>query len=75
MMTKGEIEYAIRKAHENFDRWNDVTGFIPKFSGYYYEALAVVEDAVKIGSRVACHLQIRFDDDGNLIDDDEKETQ
>lgn len=68
-MTQGQIEYAIRKAHESFDRWNDVTGLIPKFSGYYYEALAEIETATRIGARVACGLEVRFDEDGGLIDE------
>ena len=74
-MTTPELEYAVRKAQENFDRWNDVTGFVPKFAGYYYEILAVIEDAVKIGARVANHLKVRFDTDGTLIDDNERESK
>ena len=73
-MQKGQIDYAIRKAHEAFDRWNDCTGLIPKFCGYYYEALAQVETSVRIGIRVALGLRIQFDDGGELIDDDTKET-
>jgi hypothetical protein len=65
-MTKGEREYAVRKAHEVFDRWNDVTGYIPKLGGYYYEALGVIEDAVDIGAMVALGLPIEFDDDERL---------
>ena len=72
-MTEGQMEYAVRKAHESFDRWNDCTGFIPKFSGYYLEALAETETAVRIGARVASGLKIRFDEGGQLIDDDMKE--
>lgn len=73
-MNKGQVAYAIRKAHESFDRWNDTTGLIPKFSGYYYEALAEIETATRIGARVACGLKIRFDEDGELIDDDTREV-
>ncbi len=72
-MTVGQIEYAVRKAHESFDRWNDCTGLIPKFCGYYYEALAEIETAVRIGARVAIGLKIRFDEGNELIDDDTKE--
>ena len=66
-MSKGEIEYAIRKACEGFDRWNDRTGLIPKFCGYYYEALSVIEDATRIGAMVACGIDIQFDGGGELI--------
>lgn len=74
-MNVGEMEYAIRKAHESFDRWNDSTGLIPKFCGYYFEALAEIETAVRIGARVASGLAIRFDAEGNLIDDESKERR
>ncbi len=74
-MIVGQIEYAIRKAHESFDRWNDCTGLIPKFCGYYFEALAEIETAVRIGARVAIGLKIRFDEDDQLIDDDAREEE
>ena len=49
-MTNGKLEYAIRIASNMFDEWNDATGVFEKHTGYYYEALAVIEDAVKIGA-------------------------
>ena len=55
-MQKGQEEYAIRKALEVFDEWNDVTGCFPRFTGYYYEACVVIEDAVKIGIYVALDI-------------------
>lgn len=64
-MQKGQHKYATRKAHELFDAWNDVTGVFPKFTGYYYEILGVIEDAVRVGSMVA--LGVEFDiKEGNL---------
>ena len=68
-MTKGEIDYAIRKAQESFDRWYDATGLINKFSGFYYEALAEIETAVIIGARVALGLDVVFTEYGELKDD------
>jgi hypothetical protein len=53
-MTKGEVDYAIRQALNNFDEWNDCTGVIEKGTSYYYELQGVIEDAVRIGSKVAC---------------------
>lgn len=53
-MTKGEIDYAIRQALNNFDEWNDVTGYFNKGTSYYYEIQGVAEDAVRIGSIIAC---------------------
>jgi hypothetical protein len=69
-LTVGQKEYAIRKAQESFDRWNDCTGLIPKFCSYYYEALAEIETACIIGMSVASGLDIKFDEGGELIDDD-----
>ncbi len=47
--TTGEVDYAIRRALNIFDKWNDVTGFVPKFTSYYYELQSVIEDAVHCG--------------------------
>jgi hypothetical protein len=71
-VTIGEMDYAVRKAQESFDRWNDCTGLIQKFCSYYYEALAEIETACRIGARVASGLAIRFDEDNQLIDDETK---
>ena len=49
----GELEYAIRKAKNHFDEWNDVTGVPVKGCSWYYEILSLIEDAVKIGVKVA----------------------
>ena len=53
-MTKGEVDYAIRQALNDFDEWNDVACVVVKGSGYYYELQAVIEDAVRIGAKIAC---------------------
>ena len=65
-MTKGQVEYAVRKAHENYDKWNDVTDVTPKFSSYYYEMLSVIEDCVRIGAKIACNLPLEYNEDGDL---------
>lgn len=51
--TKGEIGFAIRRALNIFDKWNDCTGVVPKFSSYYYEMQGCIEDAVRCGVQVA----------------------
>jgi len=51
--TAGEIEYAKRRALNLFDKWNDVTGFVPKFASYYYEIQSCIEAAVDCGAQVA----------------------
>ena len=50
--SKGEIDFAIRRALNLFDRWNDVTGCVPKRTSYYYELQSVIEDAVHCGVQV-----------------------
>lgn len=51
--TKGELAFAIRRALNIFDAWNDVTGFVKPFSPYYYEIQSCIEDAVHCGAQVA----------------------
>lgn len=46
---RGEIEYAERRALNVFDEWNDATGFVEKFCGYYYEIQGIIKDAVHCG--------------------------
>jgi hypothetical protein len=67
-MEKGKVEYAIRQALNNFDEWNEATGVIPEFCGYYYEAQECIRDAVRIGIMAALDIKIEFDEGGNLID-------
>ena len=52
-MKKGQLDSAIRRALNLFDKWNDVTGFVPKHTGYYYELQSVIEDAVHCGAQEA----------------------
>ena len=65
-MQQGQHKYATRKAHELFDAWNDITGVFPKFNSYYYEILAVIEDAVRVGSMVALGIEFKIKD-GEII--------
>lgn len=65
-MKKQQVDYAVRKALENFDRWNDVSGVVEVNSGYYSEISGVIEDAVHIGIQMALKGQISYDDDGNV---------
>ena len=54
-MKRGEMDYAKRMALNSFDKWNDSTGFFEKGTSYYYEVQSVIEDAVKIGIKVALY--------------------
>ena len=51
--TKGNIDYATRRAFNKFDEWNNVSGMFEKHSGYYYEIQWVIEDAVHCGFQMA----------------------
>jgi hypothetical protein len=53
-MTEGELNYAIRMALNHFDNWVSVTGVVGKGTSYYYEMQGIIEDAVRIGSKIAC---------------------
>jgi hypothetical protein len=52
-MTKGELDDAIRRALNIFERWVDATGFVQKHTGYYYELQSIIEDAVHCGGQAA----------------------
>ena len=52
-MQKGEVESAERRALNLFDKWNNVTGFVPIHTSYYYELQGVIEDAVHCGIQQA----------------------
>ena len=52
-MTNGESNDAERRALNLFDKWNDVTGFVEKGTGYYYELQSVIQDAVHCGAQAA----------------------
>jgi hypothetical protein len=52
-MKQCEVDYAVRRALNIFDKWNDVTGCFEKFSGYYGEMTSIIEDAVHCGAQGA----------------------
>lgn len=52
-MKQGEIESAIRRALNLFDKWNGVTGFVTEHTSYYYELQGVITDAVHCGAQAA----------------------
>lgn len=49
----GRLEQAKRFALMDFDEWNDITGFVPPHTSYYYELQSCIEDAVEYGFGVA----------------------
>ena len=65
-MKLGIVKEAERIALNNLDKWNDVTGFVQKHTGYYYEIQAIIEDAVHIGIQMALKEKVLFDEEGNI---------
>lgn len=59
--TKGDREYAHRRALNILDKWLDVTGVIAKHTSYYYELQAVVEEAVECGAQQALGIEEKLD--------------
>lgn len=59
--TKGEVEYAVRRAQNIFDKWNETTGFVAKLSGYYYEIMSCIEDAVHCGVQAGLGVEEPLD--------------
>lgn len=67
-MTVGELESAVRRAFNIFDRWNDVVGTFERDTGYYYEIQRVIEDAVHCGAQAATRDFKQLDSE-EVIDD------
>lgn len=65
-MKLGLVQEAERIALNHLDKWNDVTGFVTKHTGYYYELQGLMEDAVHIGIQMALKEKVLFDEDGNI---------
>lgn len=59
--TKGEVDSAIRRALNLFDKWNDTTGYFHKHTSYYYEMQSVIEDAVHCGVQMAIDVHEPLD--------------
>lgn len=65
-MNKGKVDKAERIALNQFDKWNEVTGFVQEHTGYYYELQALIKEAVHIGIQMATENKVTFDDEGNV---------
>lgn len=52
-MTVGELNDAVRRALNLFDKWNDCTGVVTKHTSTYYELQGIIEDAVHCGAQAA----------------------
>ncbi|MEK7578764.1 MAG: hypothetical protein AAB456_03565 [Patescibacteria group bacterium] len=62
-MKQGQIDSAIRRALNIFDKWNDATGVFQKHTGYYYEIQSVIEDAVHCGAQEALGIHKKLKDE------------
>lgn len=65
-MTKGQLDFAERKALENFDKWNDVSGVYQVGTSYYEEVRSIIEDAVHIGAQMATIGKINYNKDKKI---------
>lgn len=65
-MKKGEVAEAERLALNELDKWNDITGFVQKHTGYYYELQGIIEDAVHIGIQMALAGKVDRKKDGTI---------
>lgn len=66
-MENGKVRDAERKGLNEFDRWNDVTGVIPKHTSTYYELQGVIEDAVHIGIQMALNGEVERNEHGEIV--------
>jgi hypothetical protein len=64
-ITKGELEFAKRRALNLFDKWNNVTRFVQEHTGYYYEIQSCIEDAVECGFQAAAGVHELLDSEKN----------
>jgi hypothetical protein len=69
-MKKGVIDKAERLALNEFDKWNDITGFVSEHTSYYYEIQSVIEDAVHIGIQMALNSKVKYDEFGDVKHED-----
>lgn len=66
-MNNNQVDLAVTKALDNFDRWNDVVGIFKESPGYYAEIQSVITDAVHIGIQMALFRKISTDKENNIL--------
>lgn len=59
--TKGRRQFAQRRAHNILDKWLEATGVITIHSGYYYELLSILDDAVECGAQEVLEIHEPLD--------------
>lgn len=74
-MTKGQVEKAERLALNQFDKWNDVTGFVGVNTSYEYEIQSLIKDAVHIGIQMSINGKVEFDEEGNVKTPDSEQVE
>lgn len=65
-MKTGQVEKAERLAMNEFDKWNEVTGYFQEHTSYYYEMQAILKDAVHIGIQMALNGKVSYDENGDV---------
>jgi hypothetical protein len=59
------INAAVRRAHNLFDKWNEVTGYFVKHTSYYIEMQSLLEDAVHCGVQEVAGVYVPLDSEGD----------
>lgn len=59
---RNELERAQRVANRLFDLWNDANEVFQPHTGFWYEAIGIIEDAVQIGYESAIGLPHKASD-------------
>jgi hypothetical protein len=53
--SKEEYDYAVKKAQENFDKWNSSSELVNKRSIACTKVKELIAEAVEIGARISQH--------------------
>lgn len=62
-MKQGELDKAIRRALNGFDKWNACTGAVTEHTSTYYEIQGIIENAVHFGAQAATGVYKKLDDE------------
>jgi hypothetical protein len=61
LIKNGEVQKAVRRALNIFDKWVECTGAITEQTSIYYEIQGCIEDAVHCGVQAAMGLNVPLD--------------
>lgn len=67
-MNKGQVDNAVRRALNILDSWVDVTGFVQKETGYYWELQGIIHDAVHCGIQGAMGINKPLPSEEDIVE-------